>query len=110
MHYTQIAENITAFIDEGYFKPGESLPAIRQLASQLDTAVNTMAGAYQEHELTGYIESSGRKGSRVLRGLSADSSRDVKIFKDPVRSLLRKGYDRKQIEQVFRETVKLFFE
>ena len=44
--YEQLIDEIKRMIEYGELKPGDSLPTIRSLSSQLDVAVNTVARAY----------------------------------------------------------------
>ena len=48
--YEQLFAEIEQMIISGDLEENDSLPSIRQLASQLDVAVNTVARAYQELE------------------------------------------------------------
>jgi DNA-binding transcriptional regulator YhcF (GntR family) len=45
--------------------PGVRLPSVRQLASDLDLAPNTVAKTIRELELAGYVETRGRNGTVV---------------------------------------------
>ena len=46
--YAQIEAQVRALIDAGQLQPGEQLPTIRQLASDLGVNYNTVARAYRE--------------------------------------------------------------
>ena len=46
--YEQVVQQIRQMIASGELRPGDTLPPVRQLASQLDVAANTIARAYQE--------------------------------------------------------------
>lgn len=63
--YQQIRLQVLAAIREGTVPVGSRLPTIRQLAADLDLAVNTVARAYRELEADGAIETRGRRGSFV---------------------------------------------
>jgi len=83
-------------------KPGDELPSIRSLASQLEISNNTVARAYMELERKGIVTSNGRKGTFIresFRHLKNDHN--AKIFKDPILNLLRKGMDDAEIRQTF---------
>jgi len=108
--YQQIKENFICMIEKGEMEPGEALPTIRRLASQLDIAINTVARAYQELENDGYIRSNGRKGSIVSRGKMPDIDKDAHLFKEPLLALIRKGYSREEIESVLKQTLSIFFD
>lgn len=46
--YVQIEERIRAMIEAGQLQPGEQLPTIRRLASDLGVNYNTVARAYRD--------------------------------------------------------------
>ena len=108
--YEQLVSEIKRMIESGDFKPGDSLPTIRSLSSQLEVAVNTVARAYQELEKLNLIRSNGRKGSFVREDVSTLQESEVKIFKKAIRKLLQKGMDRNEIEQVFKNSLNIFFD
>ena len=63
--YLQIVENYRMQIQKGILEPGEKLPSVRELASQLAINPNTIARAYRELEVEGWIASVAGKGSFV---------------------------------------------
>lgn len=54
--------------------PGARLPTVRELAAELNMAVNTVARAYRELEGAGVVETRGRYGSFVARVDPADAA------------------------------------
>ena len=101
--YEQLIAEIERMIESGTLTENDSLPSIRQLASQLDVAINTVARSYQELERKGLIISNGRKGTFVKRAnLKPSHERD---FKEIIISLIKQGLDRKEIEQVFNSSL-----
>lgn len=97
--YEQLVVEIQRMIETGLLKENDILPSIRQLASQLDVAINTVARAYQELERKGLIISNGRKGTFV-KPQPAQSSQ-TRELKDIIIAMIKNGHDRKDIEQVF---------
>ena len=97
--YEQLIREIQKMIETGKLAENDSLPSIRQLASQLDVANNTVARAYQELERKGLIIGNGRKGTFVKRQLTLPSS--SRELKDIIIAMIRQGHDRKEIERVF---------
>jgi GntR family transcriptional regulator len=64
--YDQIREQITTTIDSGVLGAGAKLPAIRQLATDLDLAPGTVAGAYRELGTANLIATRGRLGTEII--------------------------------------------
>lgn len=63
--FEQIRAQITLHVAAGRLRPGDRLPTIRTLATQLDVAPNTIARAYRELIATGICEAAGRRGTFV---------------------------------------------
>ncbi|MDY7104627.1 MAG: GntR family transcriptional regulator [Actinomycetota bacterium] len=63
--FAQLRTQLSVLIAHGRLSPGERLPTIRELASQLDLAPGTVARAYRELERTGLAVTSGRRGTFV---------------------------------------------
>ena len=105
--YTQLISEIEKMIEAGDLKGNDSLPSIRQLASQVDVAINTVARAYQELERKGVIISNGRKGTFIKQNtLKQSHSRE---FKDTIIEMIKQGLDRREIEQTFKNNLNQIF-
>jgi len=63
--YEQVRTQIAAAVAEGRLDPGTKLPTVRQLASDLGLAANTVARAYRELEADQVIATHGRRGTFV---------------------------------------------
>ncbi|MGH3098450.1 MAG: GntR family transcriptional regulator [Streptosporangiales bacterium] len=63
--YEQVRAQVTEHVAQGRLTAGSRLPTVRQLAKDLDLAVNTVARAYRELESTGVVVSRGRHGTFV---------------------------------------------
>ena len=63
--YQQIITQIKAAIMSGELRPGEALPSLRVLASQLRISIITTKRAYEELERDGFIETVAGKGCYV---------------------------------------------
>jgi GntR family transcriptional repressor for pyruvate dehydrogenase complex len=70
--YHQVAEQIQQLIAQGVLKPGDRLPAERDLASQLGVSRGSVRDAIRTLEVTGLLESHHGRGT-VIRDLSTDS-------------------------------------
>jgi GntR family transcriptional regulator len=100
--YEQLVNEISGLIKNGELKPGDELPSIRALASQLEVANNTVARAYQELERQGMIVGNGRKGTFVREVMPGLEDNYEKIFKEPIIKLLQAGMDEKDIQRIFK--------
>ncbi|GLR70573.1 GntR family transcriptional regulator [Agaribacter marinus] len=63
--FKQLIVQIKLAIDKSLLAPGDALPSIRQLASDLDVNAKTVAKAYRLLERDRILESKGAKGSFV---------------------------------------------
>jgi DNA-binding transcriptional regulator YhcF (GntR family) len=72
--FDQLRTQIIDGIRDGRLSPGTRLPTVRELAAQMNLAVNTVARAYRELETAGVLETRGRFGSFVARVDPADAA------------------------------------
>ena len=79
--YEQIKEGLKRLMMTGAMAPGEKLPSVRALATQLSINPNTIQRAYNELEGEGYIYSVPGKGSFVAEDVSIDDSRRRELEK-----------------------------
>ncbi|GBC60327.1 PLP-dependent aminotransferase family protein [Desulfonema ishimotonii] len=63
--YKKLADEIESRIHSGVYQPGEKLPSIRQLHSQMNLSISTIHQAYIELETTGLIEARPKSGYYV---------------------------------------------
>jgi len=63
--FEQIRAQVALHVAAGRLHPGDRLPAIRTLASELDVSANTIARAYRELISAGIAEAAGRRGTRI---------------------------------------------
>lgn len=71
-----IAASVEEGISQGALAPGDTLPSIREVATQLGVNPNTVAAAYRLLRDRGAIETAGRRGTRV-RHRPATTSRSL---------------------------------
>lgn len=76
--YAQIKNQLKAAIINDQLAPGDKLPSIRRLASQLRVSVITTKRAYDELELEGFIDSVQGRGSFV-------ASKNTELLKEEQR-------------------------
>jgi DNA-binding transcriptional regulator YhcF (GntR family) len=72
--FDQLRTQIIGGIRDDRLPPGTRLPTVRELATQLGLAVNTVARAYRELEAAGILETRGRFGTFVARRDPADAA------------------------------------
>ncbi len=63
--FEQLRVQIIEAVRSGWLSPGDKLPTVRRLASDLGLAANTVARAYRELERDEVIETRGRNGSFI---------------------------------------------
>lgn len=64
--YVQIIEQIQGLLAAGELKPGDQLPTVRQLASELRVNFNTIARAYRMLDEAGLISTQRGRGTYIL--------------------------------------------
>ena len=76
--YLQIAEGVRSRVAAAVYRPGESLPSLRNMAIELQVNPNTVQRAYDELERDGLIYSEARRGvvRRRSRGGVGPGPRD----------------------------------
>jgi DNA-binding transcriptional regulator YhcF (GntR family) len=88
--YRQIVETLRTYLVDGTLVPGDLLPSVRTLASELGIHFNTVAQAYRELADEGWLEVSHGKPARVVERESrqpADTAA-VERFRTRIRSLI----------------------
>ena len=66
--YEQVKDSLRRLMVTGVLAPGDKLPSVRSMASQLSINPNTIQRAYAELESEGYVVSVTGKGSFVAEG------------------------------------------
>ena len=72
--FDQLRVQIIGGIKDGRLSPGTRLPTVRELAADLNMAVNTVAQAYRELESASVVETRGRFGTFVARADPSDAA------------------------------------
>lgn len=67
--YAQLLERIQMQIVSGYYKPGDKLPSVRELASVANVNPNTMQKAFSELERSGLITTQRTSGRTVTEDI-----------------------------------------
>lgn len=101
--WLQLAEQIGDQIVGGVLAIGHRLPAIRQLARDLELAPGTVARAYRELEGAGIIETRGRHGSFVLRAPEPRHDRAQAVIEQAAAHLQRLGVSLEDATKILAE-------
>jgi GntR family transcriptional regulator len=95
--YVQIRDQIADLVGAGQLEEGARLPPVRQLATDLGLATGTVARAYQDLEVSGYVTTRRGGGTRVAPQAGAASRRRAVIVQQRAReyvdSVRRLGVD-----------------
>lgn len=81
--YIQIADRIKKSVLSGQYKPGEQIPAVRQLALEAAVNPNTVQHAFMELEDEGLIISQGTLGrfvtedTRIIQAVRKDMAMKI---------------------------------
>ncbi len=87
--YRQLIDQVMAGVAAGSLAPGDQLPTVRQVAVDLAINLNTVARAYRELEIRGFLETQQGTGTFISR---------QKVKRDEVER-------RRQLEQLVSEFV-----
>lgn len=105
--FEQLKAQILEFISLGVLAPNDKLPSVRSLAAELSINPNTVAKAYQELELQGYVYTVPGKGCFVGDNHLEDQIHQVKLkeFTKTVEEMKRYNLEKREllgvIEQVY---------
>ncbi|WP_293782330.1 GntR family transcriptional regulator [uncultured Aeromicrobium sp.] len=94
--FEQLRQQIAAAVAAGDLAPGERLPTVRALATEMGLAVNTVARAYRELESMGVIRTEGRRGSFVSTPQDDAHADAAAAAADFVRTAQRLGLGRSE--------------
>ena len=77
--YEQVKDSLRRLMVTGVLAPGDKLPSVRSMASQLSINPNTIQRAYAELESEGYVVSVTGKGSFVAEGDARNAARKAEL-------------------------------
>lgn len=107
--YAQIVEQIKSQIAAGQLVPGDQLPTIRRLATDLRINFNTVVRAYFELEREGLISTQRGRGTFVADSPEEEAlakMRDQKmalIISTALEELAHLGYSRQEVERTLEQ-------
>ena len=107
--YLQIAEQVRQALIAGILGPGDQLPTVKEVVTQLAINPNTVFKGYRELEREGLVEGRPGAGTFVLRrppgpapGTHASLARSLARWVERARAA---GFDDRSIEALVRETL-----
>lgn len=98
--YEQLYKNVVRLITLGAMQPEQQLPPVRQLATELGVNPNTVSKAYKNLEKDGIIYSVVGKGSFIMKGSDAASSKKTEALNNltkAVKSAVEVGVTQEEI-------------
>ena len=102
--YAQVVEQVREQLTTGELKPGDQLPTVRQLASDLRVNFNTIARAYRLLDEAGLISTQRGRGTYLLNYDDAATEKVVRKesieeqLERTIQALLRQGYSKEDIQ------------
>ncbi len=111
--YEQIISQVCRGVESGDLKPGDPLPPIRQLATDLDLTPATVAKAYQLMEQGSIIRTGGRRGTFVHEDAANSIRRFVKDrvesqTREFIREQIRLGIGKQELKSIFTTILESF--
>jgi GntR family transcriptional regulator len=110
--YVQIVEQVQQLVTSGKLKPGDQLPTVRQLASELRVNFNTVARAYRMLDEAGIISTQQGRGTYILDAAVAGlgdwlerETLEVQVNRFLV-DLLQQGFSLPQIREMLEKKLK----
>lgn len=109
--YVQIVEEIQQSLAAGQLKPGDQLPTVRQLASDIRVNFNTVARAYRMLDDAGLISTQQGRGTYILETattklpdlLRQETLED--LVEKSLSRILAQGYSLSDVEQKLQEKI-----
>jgi GntR family transcriptional regulator len=109
--YMQIVQQVRQALRLGLLEPGDKLPTVREVASELVINPNTVLKAYRELEHERLIEGRPGQGTFVVKSLSGPSLRDLATLRRNLENWIAKaraaGIDDDQIRALVNTTLHL---
>ena len=114
--YTQIVNQIQSQLANGILKPGDQLPTVRALASELRVNFNTVARAYRILDEARIISTQQGRGTYITEIPPPEVTE--KLRKESLSELTRRyiseayrlGFSEREVSQMVRDSLKLWKE
>jgi GntR family transcriptional regulator len=109
--YLQIVEQIRQLVARGDLKPGDQLPTVRQLATDLRVNFNTVARAYRTLDEAGLISTQHGRGTYVWEAPSDETQQQLRrqgldgLIRHCIQEAHRLGYSTLEIRQALEQQI-----
>lgn len=110
--YTQIVEQIQSQLVNGILKPGDQLPTVRALASELRVNFNTVARAYRLLDEARIISTQQGRGTYITEIPPPDVSTNLRqdslseLTQRFISEAIRLGFTEREISQMVKSSLK----
>ncbi len=110
--YTQIVNQIQSQLANGILKPGDQLPTVRALASELRVNFNTVARAYRMLDEARIISTQQGRGTFITEKPPPEVSEKLRheslhaLTNRFITEALRLGFSEREVSQMVRDSLK----
>jgi DNA-binding transcriptional regulator YhcF (GntR family) len=105
--YAQLVEKIKLRIISGYFKAGEKMPSVRELAAEAGVNPNTMQKAFAELERSGLVQTYRTSGRSVTEDEERIKEIQMEIATEMIENFLKQmrelGYSKDETVALFQK-------
>lgn len=112
--YTQIVNQIQSQLANGILKPGDQLPTVRALASELRVNFNTVARAYRMLDEVRIISTQQGRGTFITEKPPPEVGEKLRheslsaLTNRFISEALRLGFSEREVSQMVRDNLKLW--
>jgi GntR family transcriptional regulator len=110
--YTQIVNQIQSQLANGILKPGDQLPTVRALASELRVNFNTVARAYRILDEVRIISTQQGRGTYITEKPPPEVSEKLRyesleaLTQRFIAEAIRLGFSEREVSQMVRDSLK----
>lgn len=111
--YTQIVNQIQSQLANGVLKPGDQLPTVRALASELRVNFNTVARAYRIMDEVRIISTQQGRGTYITEIPPPEVSEKLRhesllaLTQRFIAEAIRLGFSEREVSQMVRDSLKV---
>ncbi len=107
--YMQLVQQVKQALRLNLLQPGDQLPTVREVVTQIAINPNTVFKAYRELEHEGLVESRPGVGTFILKSLASSSLAEQETLREDLTRWLRRaltiGLDAESITALFSNTL-----